>query len=987
MAEFCIDDWEGPDGALGQEIAARTEAMLRSYEVNPSLIEEHAGFEAWVQSGGYGHRQLYELIQNAADAILDGGADGLDGGADGAIEVLLTAKALYCANEGEPVDSAGAKALLLSYTSPKKARHIGHFGIGFKSVLGVTSRPEILSRTASFRFDRDKAAETIRGRLGFVGATPTMRTPEVFTPGELASADVELRSLMAWATTVVRLPLDSEVVTGLQADMLSFPAEFLLFSPHVAALTFRDLPGSGARNIHRVERDGSIVLREGGDESEWRVFTCPFEPSSEAAADSDNLRVGETVTLAWAVRLGEQRGRGAFWAFFPTTYESTVSGIVNAPWKTNADRQGLLEGPANREMLRAVAKLVGEALPDLYRASDPGSALDVLPVRDTLQWADQHLSEALFPEAAKVPFLPDSDGLLHRPPELRLLPDGSADAVEVWMGLPDRPPGWAHPRTNTRERRPRALKAGALEASACGWLEDVAKQGTVASSLAALQLAGKAGFRGQGPGDPKQARIILTSDGRLVNAATPRLFFYSGQESDPTATFVAEEVTANDEARAVLVALGVKELAPLAVLKLMLDRARTEQPVDWDKFWVTARKVEPGELDLYLTNPVTSRPFVKVLCLDSTWRPSWDVLLPGVVATPNGENDSVLVDTTYHVEELDFLAGPLGIAEGPSADAVRLRSQAPREYGRDFESNYRALPSLPGQPAAGYVEVKPKPSAGPVALFQRLTDDAKDRYVDALLPLAEADGTWLVGHASRANYPAMPVLTPAQWLIVTAGRIPTTLGRHRPSEAWSHSLADRVGRFLPCAMAEWKFLSLRSELGLISQGEAEAAVSATLTEKDPTFAWVLYPLLARARVAPPPYLLAAKGTTFLAEPSAETVVTSDRSEFDVIRADGADAVLITDARYVDDLVGWGLRQPSLPRELTLEQESVGEALADRFPGLPDRILNPWGDFELTPVAKLGWSIQGRRGTEFSERDVLVEGNRAYHLRTAARSSP
>jgi hypothetical protein len=115
-----------------QEEAKRT---LAAYRVQPNLVREHVGIEDEVLSGGYGHRQVHELVQNGADAILEAGVAGR-------VHLLLTPHALYCANEGSPIDPEGVDAILNSHMSRKRGAQIGQFGIGFKSVLAISTRPE-----------------------------------------------------------------------------------------------------------------------------------------------------------------------------------------------------------------------------------------------------------------------------------------------------------------------------------------------------------------------------------------------------------------------------------------------------------------------------------------------------------------------------------------------------------------------------------------------------------------------------------------------------------------------------------------------------------------------------------------------------------------------------------------------------------------------------------------------------------------------------
>lgn len=43
--------------------------VLQTYEVDPGLVPEHANGERRITQGGYGDRQLFELVQNAADEI------------------------------------------------------------------------------------------------------------------------------------------------------------------------------------------------------------------------------------------------------------------------------------------------------------------------------------------------------------------------------------------------------------------------------------------------------------------------------------------------------------------------------------------------------------------------------------------------------------------------------------------------------------------------------------------------------------------------------------------------------------------------------------------------------------------------------------------------------------------------------------------------------------------------------------------------------
>src|SRR5688572_10943179 len=98
--QFDAQVWSAAcDPEASAHVQRESDRCLAAYRAKPSLVREHANIERATAQGGYGHRQLYELVQNGADALVD--APG------GRIEIVLTSDALYCANEGEPIDIWG----------------------------------------------------------------------------------------------------------------------------------------------------------------------------------------------------------------------------------------------------------------------------------------------------------------------------------------------------------------------------------------------------------------------------------------------------------------------------------------------------------------------------------------------------------------------------------------------------------------------------------------------------------------------------------------------------------------------------------------------------------------------------------------------------------------------------------------------------------------------------------------------------------------
>ena len=145
--------------ALSDFVQEECDRRRRAYTAQPRDATEHFETENEVLSGGYAYRQLYELIQNAADAVIAAGD------AKGRIHVKLTPDTLVAANSGAALDEDGIVALLNARSSSKRGNQIGRFGIGFKSLLKLGGRIDIVSISIGLRFDPDACRQRIREHL------------------------------------------------------------------------------------------------------------------------------------------------------------------------------------------------------------------------------------------------------------------------------------------------------------------------------------------------------------------------------------------------------------------------------------------------------------------------------------------------------------------------------------------------------------------------------------------------------------------------------------------------------------------------------------------------------------------------------------------------------------------------------------------------------------------------------------------------------
>src|SRR4051812_9855721 len=138
-------------------IARIVKQNLDVYRASPDRLKEDVNQEAQVASD-YRGRLVYELLQNADDAMADAPTD------VNKVAFLVTDNELWIANDGRPLDEEDVQGLCGLGASSKidatggRRASIGHKGLGFKSVLEVTDEPAVYSRTHSFQLGARLAA-------------------------------------------------------------------------------------------------------------------------------------------------------------------------------------------------------------------------------------------------------------------------------------------------------------------------------------------------------------------------------------------------------------------------------------------------------------------------------------------------------------------------------------------------------------------------------------------------------------------------------------------------------------------------------------------------------------------------------------------------------------------------------------------------------------------------------------------------------------
>ncbi|MGW4426273.1 DEAD/DEAH box helicase family protein [Streptosporangium sp. NPDC004631] len=981
--------FETSDSPVLHVVLDQSRRVLETYGVDPGLIQEHANGERRITQGGYGERQLYELVQNGADELRD------DPGGD--IHVVLTDTHLYCANMGNPVTPAGAETILRMSVSRKRGGQIGRFGVGVKCVLSVSDTPQFFSKTGSFGFDREWSAELIREVHPKASETPVLRMAKPLDIKRAVAVDPVLAELMKWASTVVRLPLKPAAVSRLGEDVNKFPKEFGLFSPHVGAVILEDRR-TGRRVQRKIFQSFSgkqCTIQEenvnGKDVTErWRVFTRTHAPSATALGAAGELHDRPKIDISWAVPDQKRAERGIFWAYFPTNYDTTLKGILNAPWKTSEDRQNLFDHNAfNDELLRVAAELVVDSIPELSSPDDPGAYLDFLPARgrEAPQWADRRLTAAVWSTTATRPSLPDQTGSFRTPKEIRLHPEGLREEwLQLWAEYRGAPKNWCHRSVEQRDRRARVgyilTAANVPVASIREWLEALVEDGSAEASIRAIRIV--AGIKRDEPKfaeEALRARIVLTESHGLVAPVEGRVFRRSTTDAlHDDLVYVAEKVAEDVHALHALGSLGVHEADGAGRFAAVVAQGfHGYGDSQWSDFWQSARRVEPTRAVAILKEKVTDPArTLRLRTVSGHFRLIHDCLLPGAVVPDDGSRDrEIAVDTRFHAD--DRVVFPdLGLTDAP------LVNQDPRgdpwydEYEESAWKNYCAtLPANASRPRQTTMRLEGANLAGPLHLLPMLSEEGRAAFLQHL-PDRGVVRSWTIQVGAQQST-RRSVISPLVWMIRRYGRVRTSQGIVSVHASVGPQLSSYRG-VLPVAHTSGTLasaLNLPAVLGDVSSRIWEQLVHRAAESEDDEFPGQVYALILEAAVEWPEGVptRCRIGDEWATRPDAEIAVTAVRSEYEDLRREHVPALLAPSAQTVESLIEtWGMRRVSdvIEKEIRHAPQSDPVLLTDEFPHLKISHRQQVADWSMVRCSELEEITRTPHGMRAETVQVAVQ---------------
>lgn len=975
------------DPALQDHISERQSKALRVYEEDHDLLVEHVRQEDSFKSGGYGTRQIPELLQNAVDALAAGGSTGM-------VEFRLADGALYCANEGAGFDADGLTAVTYAFLSSKRGDEIGRFGLGFKSVLGVSDHPQIFSRSVSFGFNAPETAELFTGIPSAGGRYPLLRVPSMIDVETARREDQNLAEMMGWATTIVKLPLSREGAR-LREELDDFKPEALLFFKGLSRLriTLQGRPGTAAisRDFLREvqEKDGEVVIVDrDGTRARWLFAERTYTPTIDVSSTLPETALRQSMTVSYAVQPGV-RSTGRLWAWFPLRDETTASGIFNAPWQVNDDRTSLvINSRLNAAMLEVGAQLFLDVVARAATVDDPAAHLDLFPARgrEAKSAADAYLSAAVPILARSRPLIPDASGALKVSTYFRGVPDlGKSpitfEAAHMWQAHAPRQT-MPHARcfsTPARRTRLRSLLGGEdderspQESGAAGWLAELADEGDPAGSLAALRIL--AGLLRVSPPTYQAAvaaKILPLESGGWARADQNQtvLLPVPGAAVPDGVELVRADLAelAADELRA----FGFREIsADEAAAALAASATDRWDEGDWARLW-TALDAATPRVALSAVEGIRQRRITILMRTQAgTWRAAHDLIADASIArdVPTRQIDPAMAPNV-------LVRAAAGAVTMPERDRPSWRDRLHGEYVSTIEDLARRYLAANGL-TAPRIDVPDLPGVGPLdLLLDELTEPDRVAWTQAILARMGASEFILVvplgGRKAEIRMSTME-----WWAVRRLGLIQTSAGARRIDEALSGSLR-RFAPFLPVAGVDVVAgLPLPKTVESIPMAMLETFLAAEdyPATRPAEFAELIVECARRSEMSIPDRIPAVSNGRILLTPREEVAVVVGGVGLTDLDESGV-AYIPVEEHDANLAVRWGLMSAEDALHQSIEISGVAEAvpLRDIHPSLQNHVVMPLAKVTVTRAESIQRVLQSARGVKKKRLRVTRQEN-------------
>jgi len=382
-----------------EEYNKTPERAISDYNTNQEKIEDYSG------------RELFELIQNAEDAMHTLSEDD-----EKKLEIKLIENNLYIANTGEKFSKEGVKSLMLHHNSPKefsKTELIGYKGLGFRSIIDWTNDIIIYSGGLKIHFDRRyvekdlvegenwdkfKNHSKIKEKKKKIGRypIPILSFPKWIDNKKELSLDPKgqktLEDLIEEYDTVICLSLRDDVKREVARKIEKLDKESLLFLKNLKELKLeieedskdnyrRDWVKDYLKNDNEEKR---VILQDGlGKEKIWDIKVeqydiKDYEMDDELQRDKNKFEVQIALPVKKSYKIKNLEKNNNLYSYFPTEISFPFPILVHANLDLTGNRNDIVENSINAHILKEIAKKMADVAEEYTTEKNPWLALSLI---------------------------------------------------------------------------------------------------------------------------------------------------------------------------------------------------------------------------------------------------------------------------------------------------------------------------------------------------------------------------------------------------------------------------------------------------------------------------------------------------------------------------------------------------------------------------------------------------------------------------------
>ncbi len=430
--------------------------ITKEYIQSPKRLVEDARTEVNLVESEQG-RFILELLQNADDAQISENSLNSDYFGQPQIIFEVTEKFLYCANGGYPISNEGLESICRAFLSPKRKNTpvIGFKGIGFKSVLSFTDKPEIFWHNNAVSFSREKtlaflksqAPDSLKALSTYKndGQVPILRLPHLLDFEKEVAADATLASLLSTSATVFRFPFSSDNAKQVVMQKISdINASMVLFMNNITNVKIIVDDSDRIYTISKAqvskETDNRTIFEEerssvndGDTLTQWQLISGTFALPAEIREklpvmwkDTESVKISFAIALDSKEKYAPLSGPQLLHVFFPTQERTPFQMLLHGTFRTNVDRRLLVQDDfLNEFALTKTAELFRDKVLSAISRNieEPGQILDFIcpPAESNVSTIEQALWNRIVETLSSFPFVPNRNNTKTLAPDYVLI--------------------------------------------------------------------------------------------------------------------------------------------------------------------------------------------------------------------------------------------------------------------------------------------------------------------------------------------------------------------------------------------------------------------------------------------------------------------------------------------------------------------------------------------------------------------------------------